>query len=212
MYRHGALKGKIVVTANILGHKTNSKLNSRTHLELTTDKPEGQQGTAGRILKINHAGEFGAVNIYRAQIAIVQFYDKALAKLLRDFLAHEKEHLRIFGSELERRGVRRCRSYYLCGIGGFCLGFITAAFGKNSVLACTAAVESVVLKHLAEQVEALKIIDDMEAVEAIESIIADEKAHHDEGVSASTDCIFYKPFVKVVQFSTECVIWLGMKL
>ncbi|NKC13790.1 MAG: demethoxyubiquinone hydroxylase family protein [Gammaproteobacteria bacterium] len=181
-------------------------------MELTTERPDGEIGTAGRILKVNHAGEFGAVNIYCAQILIGTIFRVRYTDTLKDFLAHEKKHLEIFRKELERRNVRRCRSYYLCGIGGYSLGFISGLLGRDSVLACTAAVETVVLRHLEEQIIALKEIGDAEAVKAVEAIVRDEMEHHQEGLRASTNCIFYKPFVKIIKFCTESVIWLGMRL
>ena len=181
-------------------------------MELTTERPDGEVGTAGRILKVNHAGEFGAVNIYRAQILVGSIFRTQYVDTLKDFLAHEKAHLEIFRAEIERRGVRRCRSYYLCGLGGFSLGIMSGLLGRNSVLACTAAIETVVLRHLEEQISALRQIGDIEAAKAVESIVQDEMEHHQEGLRASTKCVFYKPFVKIIEFCTESVIWMGMRL
>ena len=181
-------------------------------MELTSTKPDGTTGTPGRILKVNHSGEFGAINIYRAQILVGSLYNAQHLPLLKEFLAHEKEHLAIFGSELEKRGIRRCKSYWLCGIGGYLLGLISALLGRKAVMACTAAVETVVLTHLEEQLSNLEAIGDMEAYQAVKSIIEDEKSHQEHGLSEQTECVFYKPFYHVVRFSTEAVIWLGMRL
>ncbi len=75
----------------------------------------------GRVLKVNHAGENGAVNIYAGQIFCARLTAPDLVGELREFKGHEENHRRIFQAELERRGVRRCRSYVLCGIGGYTL-------------------------------------------------------------------------------------------
>jgi Ubiquinone biosynthesis protein COQ7 len=75
-----------------------------------------------RVIKVNHAGEHGAVNIYRAQLLACWWRKSDLKSELREFLDHEKRHRAIFASELTRRGRPRCRSYWLCGVGGFVLG------------------------------------------------------------------------------------------
>lgn len=181
-------------------------------MELTNTKTDGTTGTPGRILKVNHAGEFGAINIYRAQIFIGSLYRAKHLPILRDFLAHEKTHLAIFGAELERRSIRRCRSFWLCGIGGFILGLVSAMLGRKGVMACTAAVETVVLVHLEGQLKALLAIEDKEAYQAVEKIVEDEKMHQEQGASEGTNSILYKPFYSAVGLSTEAVIWLGMRL
>jgi ubiquinone biosynthesis monooxygenase Coq7 len=45
---------------------------------------EGQQGTCGRIIKVNHAGEFGAVNIYRAQLLVARLIMPSLVPQLEE--------------------------------------------------------------------------------------------------------------------------------
>lgn len=174
---------------------------------------DGSRDSPGRILKVNHAGEYGAVNIYRAQILVGSIYAAGHLDVLRDFAEHEKRHLAIFAAELDRREIRRCRNFHLCGIGGFTLGFLSALLGRRAVMACTAAVETVVLKHLEEQLAALAETGDAEAHVAVAKIIEDEKHHQAVGhAGENRDCIFYQPFVAIIKASTEMVIWLGMKL
>lgn len=90
-------------------------------------------GLGGRIVKVNHAGENGAVNIYAGQLLFARFTAPSLVEELREFRSHEMAHREIFRAELERRGVRRCRSYLLCGLGGYVLGLITGAFGRGAI-------------------------------------------------------------------------------
>jgi len=170
------------------------------------------QRLPGRIIKVNHAGEFGAINIYRAQIGVARLFRQPHLAMLREFIAHEKKHLQIFGDELARRGVRRCRSYWLCGIGGFVLGLVTALLGRKGVMACTAAVETVVTRHLEQQLDVLDRIGDHEARTAVQAILADEEEHRDTAVEEGFDCVFYKPVYALVMAATESVIWLGMRL
>ena len=173
---------------------------------------DGSLANSNRIIKVNHAGEFGAINIYRAQILIARLFRRPYRAMLEEFLEHEKEHLRIFGRILEIRGVPRCRSYLLCGIGGYVLGFVTALLGRKGVMACTAAVETVVTQHLSKQLIDLEADGDLEARGAVQAIVADEEHHRDSAVEEGFDCVFYKPLYSVVALSTESVIWLGMRL
>ena len=89
---------------------------------------------------------------------------------------------------------------------------IAALLGRKSVMACTAAVETVVIAHLESQITELNKLGDLEAVEAVRAIYDDEKEHQKQGTSERADCIFYNPCVAVVKGCTEAVIWLGMRL
>lgn len=165
-----------------------------------------------RVLKVNHAGEHGAVNIYAGQIFCARLTAPDMLGELREFKSHEQGHRAIFLAELERRGRARCRSYWLCGIGGFTLGFITGLFGRRAIAATTVAVERVVLRHLSHQVSALGTTDP-NAVRAISSIIAEEQQHHDRSSSHLVAGAFWPTVLTpIVSASTEAVIWLGMRL
>lgn len=167
---------------------------------------------AERVLKVNHAGENGAINIYKAQIVVARLTAPSLVQELREFKAHEQEHRSIFWSELQRRGVRRCRSYWLCGIGGFALGLITALFGRRAIAATTVAVERVVLAHLQSQLRSLKGQDEA-AIAAISKIVAEETLHLEQSAShLETGRFWPKVLMPIVAASTESVIWLGMHL
>lgn len=167
---------------------------------------------AERVLKVNHAGENGAVHIYAGQMVLGRLTAPALMAELREFRKHEEKHREIFASELRRRGVRRCRSYVLCGIGGFVLGLLTGLFGRTAISATTVAVERVVLGHLREQLRVLRGCD-AEAVAAISQIVAEEQEHHDRSAEQAAGDRFWKAVLApVVAFSTESVIWLGMRL
>lgn len=179
---------------------------------LPTQATEGSKGTPGRIVKVDHAGEFGAINIYRAQILMAHVTARALLPVLRDFKAHEQRHLRVFWAVMEARGIRRCRSYYFCGLGGWCLGALTGLLGRGGIYACTAAVEEVVARHLRKQIAELEEMGDIDARDAVASILADEESHQSVGYAGSKDYWLYRPIRCVVGASTEFVIRLGMAL
>ena len=167
---------------------------------------------ADRVLKVDHAGEHGAVNIYRGQRLVCSWRDEALRRELEEFRAHEERHRAIFAAELARRGVRRCRSYWLCGLGGFVLGVLTGICGRASIAAVTVAVERVVLRHLEVQLRELDGVD-AAAHAAIASILDDERSHHDRAAQEPRQGIFWPRVLKpAVSAATEFVIWTGMKL
>jgi ubiquinone biosynthesis monooxygenase Coq7 len=174
--------------------------------------PSDALDPGSRILKVNHAGEHGAINIYTGQIIMARFTAPVMVAELEEFRLHEQRHRSIFGAELQRRNRRRCRSYWLCGTGGFVLGIITGLCGPHAIAATTVAVERVVLRHLEQQVADLGDRDPS-AVAAIQAIIQDEKLHHDQSAShVHADGLWYKVLSPIVSGATEAVIWLGMRL
>jgi 3-demethoxyubiquinol 3-hydroxylase len=165
----------------------------------------------GRILKVNHAGENGAVNIYAGQILAARLTAREMVSELIEFKSHEEKHRAIFWAELQRRGRPRCRSFLLCGIGGFVLGFVTGILGRDAIAATTVAVEKVVLGHLLRQLEALRGKDNA-AIVAISAIVMEEQQHHDRSASHLQGGKFWPSMISpVVAASTEAVIWIGMK-
>lgn len=164
-----------------------------------------------RILKVDHAGEHGAVNIYRGQLLVAHLTASDYRPEIAEMRAHEERHRAIFANELSRRGQRHCRSYWLCGTGGLLLGLMTGLLGGQAIAATTAAVERVVLRHLDEQLTVLK--SDQAATAAIMAIIDDERQHHDLSLRRiARDTLVVRAVTRLVEASTETVIWLGMKL
>jgi 3-demethoxyubiquinol 3-hydroxylase len=124
---------------------------------------KGKLDTPKKILKVNHAGEFGAINIYRSQIFVCSFFMKGHVPLLKNFLADETRHLNLFWEEIQRRNGVRYKSFWVCGAGGYVMGFISSLLGTKGIMACTWAVESVVINHLQNQLEYLSLKEDRAA-------------------------------------------------
>jgi ubiquinone biosynthesis monooxygenase Coq7 len=165
-----------------------------------------------RMLKVDHAGEHGAVCIYTGQLHAARFTAPTLVDELVHFRADEQRHRAIFGAELHRRGQRRCRSYWLCGLGGYVLGLITGLLGQVAIAATTVAVERVVLRHLQHQLEVLQGVDTA-AIRAIAAIVEEEQQHHDGSRRhLPAGSLWVKTMTPVVSAATETVIWLGMRL
>ncbi|MFC3816459.1 demethoxyubiquinone hydroxylase family protein [Lysobacter sp. GCM10012299] len=169
-------------------------------------------GLGDRIIKVNHAGEHGAISIYTGQIMMARLTAPGLVSELIEFRSHETRHRTLFGAELARRGRPRCRSYWLCGAGGFVLGAMTGLLGANAIAATTVAVEGVVLRHLESQLSALRG-NDPGATSAISAIVAEERQHHDDSARRIGAGTFWpKVLTPIVSGATEAVIWLGMRL
>lgn len=166
---------------------------------------------AGRVMKVNHAGEHGAVSIYAGQLFMARITARPLVAELRAFKAHEEGHRLIFHNELVRRGLKRCGSYWLCAVGGYALGVVTGLFGRRAISLTTVAVERVVLRHLHGQLALLA--HDTEAAAAISAILVEEQEHHDKasahhpGEGGLGGLLGF-----IVAGATEAVIWLGMRL
>ncbi len=180
-------------------------------MKLVATSPAGND-LGDRVIKVNHAGEHGAVNIYSGQLFMARFTAPGMVDELKEFRAHEQRHRAIFGAELARRGRARCRSYWLCGIGGGVLGLLTGLLGAGAISATTVAVESVVLRHLENQLLALQG-NDPSAVAAISAIVLEEQQHHDCSAGhIHGGTLWSRLLSPVVSCSTEAVIWLGMRL
>ena len=165
-----------------------------------------------RVMKVNHAGEHGAVCIYLAQRWFARWRAPEMLPELEHFLGHERGHRASFGGELARRNRRRCRSYIWCGIGGLILGTITGLAGRHAIAATTVAIERVVLLHMHEQVAGLSG-SDADAVIVISQIIVEEQEHHDLSAARLVSGGIWPRIVNpVVGASTNIVIWMGMRL
>jgi ubiquinone biosynthesis monooxygenase Coq7 len=163
-------------------------------------------------MKVNHAGEHGAVNIYAGQILIARVRAKAMVPELAELKAHEERHRAIFRRELERRGLARCRSYWMCAVGGYTLGIVTGLLGVQAIAVTTVAVERVVLLHLARQLDELAD-KDADAVIAISAILKEEQQHHDQAAERiESEGVLGRVLGSIVSAATETVIWIGMRV
>jgi ubiquinone biosynthesis monooxygenase Coq7 len=89
---------------------------------------------------------------------------------------------------------------------------LTGLLGRRAIAATTVAIETVVLRHMHEQVAELALTDPAAAT-ALRDVIRDEQAHHDlSDRRLAAPGLWPKIINPVVEASTETVIWLGMRL
>lgn len=165
--------------------------------------------TIGRILKINHAGEFGAIRIYGAQITVARRLFPDIVSSLEDMRNDEIDHCRIFREAMPSRNAKPCRIMSLWSLGGYVLGFLTALGGRNMVWICTEAVESTVHRHLEDQLTYLAPRDsDLHAL--ITSIQEQELAHLDEAEKRQKRRgLSHALLLPVIGRLTDLMIWLS---
>ncbi|MDA8048981.1 MAG: demethoxyubiquinone hydroxylase family protein [Rhodospirillales bacterium] len=153
-------------------------MSERESEPLRGEQPAGE--ALARMIRVDHAGEYGAVRIYAGQRAVLG--RGAKAALLAHMAEQERQHLEAFSDLLVRRRVRPTVLLPLWNLAGFALGAATAALGERAAMACTVAVEEAIDAHYAAQETALA---DSEA--EVSGLIAhcrtEEREHRDIGLA-----------------------------
>jgi len=132
------------------------------------------------MVRVDHAGEYGAKRIYQGQIAVLGRGPKG--DILRHMQAQEQHHLDTFAALIARRRVRPTALLPLWHVAGFMLGAATAALGERAAMACTVAVEEAIDAHYARQSAALGE-DEAALRDTIETFRAEELEHRDTGLA-----------------------------
>ncbi len=135
------------------------------------------------ILRVDHAGELAAVQIYRGQQAVFAHapgYEGAEAEVA-EMGAQEQGHLAAFDRLLTEHGARPSLLTPVWRAAGFALGAATALMGEKAAHACTEAVENVIERHYAAQIEELNEREPALA-RALSGYRDDELAHRDRAV------------------------------
>jgi ubiquinone biosynthesis monooxygenase Coq7 len=140
--------------------------------------PPPEAATA-RMIRVDHAGEYGATRIYAGQLAVLGKGDKG--DLLRHMRDQERVHLETFNALIAARRVRPTALLPLWHLAGFALGAATAAMGTRAAMACTVAVEEAIDEHYSAQLDALDGREP-ELAETIVRFRAEELEHRDIGL------------------------------
>jgi 3-demethoxyubiquinol 3-hydroxylase len=165
--------------------------------------------TVARILKVNHAGEYGAIRIYRAQIWIARRRYPDIIPFLEETLSHEIKHCSLLLGAMPERHARPCRAMGLWGNGGLILGFLTGLLGRKGIWICTAAVEAAVHRHLEDQLLFLRDRDS-NLYAMIKTIQREELMHLSHAQERIVVRTVWSRFLSVlVSKSTDVAIWLS---
>ncbi|HEY4944173.1 MAG TPA: demethoxyubiquinone hydroxylase family protein [Rhizomicrobium sp.] len=172
-------------------------------------------GTSAEIeamIRVDHAGEYGAVRIYEGQLAVLGSSNSKTADAIRHMAAQEQRHLKTFDRLVNERRVRPTALEPLWRVAGFALGAATALLGEKAAMACTAAVEEVIDEHYAAQVERLG--DSDPALKAtVEDFRAEEIAHRDAALAhGAEDAPGYRFLSEGIKAGCRVAIRLSEKI
>jgi ubiquinone biosynthesis monooxygenase Coq7 len=108
-------------------------------------------------IRVDHAGERGAVKIYEGQLLALNTLvkDEKLKKIIEEMKVHEKEHCEFFEKEIKKRNIKPTKLLPLWDLLGVTLGFGSTLLGKKAAMLCTASVEEVIDKHYQNQIDQL---------------------------------------------------------
>jgi len=162
------------------------------------------------MLRVDHAGEYGATRIYEGQLDVLG--RSRAAGAIRQMAEAEKRHLARFETLLRERQVRPTLLHPLWNVAGYALGVATALLGERAAMACTVAVEEVIDEHYQRQAERLGD-DDPALRETILSFRDDEIGHRDLAIAhGAEESPGYDLISTVVKTGSRLAIWLSTRL
>jgi len=164
-----------------------------------------------QIIRVDHAGEYGATRIYDGQIAIFGKESK-IGKTIQHMADQEQEHIEKFNELIIEKRVRPTALLPLWNVAGFALGAGTALMGEKAAMACTVAVEKVIGDHYREQQDLLED-DEKELKKTIAKFEKDELEHHDIGLEHDAESApGYKIMTKVIELGCKTAIAISKKI
>ena len=172
------------------------------------------QKTLEEIIRVDHAGERGAIKIYEGQLLALKTIkqDERLKDIIEEMKEHEKEHLEYFEKEIQKRNMKPTYLLPVWDLMGISLGFGTALLGKKAAMLCTASVEEVIEDHYENQLK--KIGDDEKDLKnKIEKFKGDEVSHkniaYETGASKAG---LYSIMDKIIKTGSKIAITISEKI
>jgi len=164
-----------------------------------------------RIIRVDQAGEYGAVRIYQGQRAVLgrNASDAALAHMEEA----ERAHLATFDKLMVERRVRPTLLQPLWHLVGFALGAGTALMGERAAMACTVAIEEVIEEHYGRQAETLAGGGETKLLHEIEQARAAEIEHRDTALAAGArEAPAYAALTAAIKTGSRLAIWLSERI
>ena len=166
------------------------------------------------IIRVDHAGERGAIKIYEGQLLALGTIkqDKNLRKIIEEMKEQEKEHLEYFEKEIQKRKMKPTYLLPLWDLMGISLGFGTALLGKKAALLCTASVEEVIEEHYENQLSKIGE-DEKELKKKIEKFKGDEMNHKNRAYESGASKIgLYSIMDKIIRTGSKIAITISEKI
>jgi ubiquinone biosynthesis monooxygenase Coq7 len=162
------------------------------------------------MIRVDHAGEYGAVRIYQGQLAVLG--KRASGETIRHMAEQEQRHLKTFDRLVNERKVRPTALEPLWRVAGYALGMGTALLGEKAAFACTAAVEEAIDAHYAEQIAELGD-KDPELKNTVEDFRADEAQHRQTALDHGAEqAPGYKLLSEAIKAGCRVAIKLSEKI
>jgi len=179
-----------------------------------TGEDARRRALLARMLRVDHAGEYGAVRIYQGQLAVLG--RSADAPLLHEMQEHERVHLAKFQQLLPDYRVRPTALLPLWSVAGYALGAGSALLGRESAMAVTQAVEEVIMDHYNDQIRELRdsgLADEEELRAVFRTFRDEEQGHHDVAVANDADkAPFHAALTAVVKAGCTAAIRVSERL
>ncbi len=178
--------------------------------------PGDRKDKLQEIIRVNHSGELGAINIYKGQIAATKHKkprNKELIKTLNELYQGEIPHFEYFKSLMEQNKIRPSLFTTLWSVLGFGIGYLTALLGKETAMTLTVGVETIISQHYKEQLDLLDALSYEELKDKIAQFMEDEIEHLEIGVDNDAEkmcCHFY--FNTFIKFLTTAAIYIAKRL
>jgi ubiquinone biosynthesis monooxygenase Coq7 len=169
-----------------------------------------------RMIRVDQAGEYGAARIYAGQLAVLG--KSPAAPVLRHMAEKESEHLDDFNRVLVERQVRPTALQPIWHVAGYALGAATALMGTKVAMACTEAVEDVIVDHYKRQEASLNEQaalghNDPELAALISKARADESGHRETALQeGALKAPAHGPLTATIRAGTRLAIWLSERV
>ena len=164
-------------------------------------------------IRVDHAGERGAIKIYEGQLLALKTLMKndELKEKIEEMKQHEKEHAEFFDKEIKKRNIKPTKFLPLWDLLGVGLGFGSTILGSKAAMLCTASVEEVIDEHYQNQIDKIQD-DEKELKDKIIKFREDELHHRDIAYEngASKDG-FYSILDKLIKTSSRIAITISEK-
>jgi 3-demethoxyubiquinol 3-hydroxylase len=162
------------------------------------------------MLRVDQAGEYGAVRIYAGQLAVLG--DRhPMSRAISHMAAQEARHRAHFDAMIARRSVRPTLLQPVWHVAGFALGAATALLGPEAAMACTAAIETEIDTHYDRQLKSLGT-DDPELSAAIADFQAEEVEHREAALKAGERAPAYPLLSGLIRLGCRAAIALSEKI
>jgi 3-demethoxyubiquinol 3-hydroxylase len=163
-----------------------------------------------RMIRVDHAGEYGAVRIYDGQLAVMR-HGRARDEIRR-MAEQEARHLATFNELVRARQVRPTLLQPLWHMAGYALGMATALLGEQAAMACTVAVEEVIDEHYRGQAERLGDTDPA-LKQTILAFRDEELAHRQRAIEhGAMEMLGYDLISGAIKTGSRLAIWLSTRI